>query len=163
MASEQKNIPVSKGESDRPVVRMRPMEDIERAFEEFMRRPFMSPWRERLTELRLPFDAALPKLDVIDRDGEVLVRAELPGVKRDDIEISVIGNQLTLKGETKREEKEEKGDYYRCEMSHGSFWRSVTLPAEVSDTGAKAQLREGVLEVTLPKAEKAKKRPIKID
>jgi HSP20 family protein len=63
----------------------------------------------------------VPHLDVVDRDNEVVVRAELPGVRREEIEISLTGNLLTIKGETKREEKEEKGDYYRCETSQGSF------------------------------------------
>jgi HSP20 family molecular chaperone IbpA len=106
--------------------------DIERALEDFLRRPFLSPWRwDRLAEWRLPFETSLPKLDVIHRDGEVVVRAELPGVKKEDIELSLPGTQLTLKGQTKRAEKEEKGDYYRCEISQGSFSRTVTLPAEV--------------------------------
>jgi HSP20 family protein len=142
---------------------MRPIEDLERVFDEFVRRPWLGPWRDRQTDWRLPLDVSVPKLDVIDRDSEVVVKAELPGVKKEDVEISISGDVLTLKGETKREEKEEKGDFYRCEISQGSFWRTVTLPAEVNEAGAKAQLRDGMLEVTLPKAEKAKKRPIKVE
>jgi HSP20 family protein len=69
---------------------------------------------------------------------------------------------MTIKGETRREEKEEKGDYYRCEITHGSFSRSVVLPAEVDDVRAKAEMHDGVLEITLPKLEQAKKRDIKI-
>jgi HSP20 family protein len=84
-------------------------------------------------------------------------------VRKEDIEIALAGNLLTLKGQTKREEKEEKGDYYRCEISQGSFSRTVTLPAEVNEAGARAELRDGMLEVTLPKVEKAKKRPIKVE
>jgi Hsp20/alpha crystallin family len=67
------------------------------------------------------------------------------------------------KGQSRREEKEEKGDYYRCEVSHGSFSRTVTLLADVREEGAKAELKDGMLEVTLPKTEKSKKRAIKID
>jgi HSP20 family protein len=165
MAAEQKDIQISKAREHTKVpALLRPIGDIERAFEDFLRRPFLSPSRwDRLAEWRLPFETSLPKLDVIDRDGEVVVRAELPGVKKEDIEISLTGALLTLKGQTKREEKEEKGDYYRCEISQGSFSRTVTLPAEVNESGAKAQLRDGMLEVTLPKVEKAKKRPIKVD
>lgn len=80
----------------------------------------------------------------------------------EDIEITLTGNLITVKGETKKEEKEEKGDFYRCEISHGAFSRTVSLPAEVDDSKAKASLTEGVLEVTLSKVEKAKKRAIKV-
>jgi HSP20 family protein len=69
---------------------------------------------------------------------------------------------MTIKGQTKREEKEEKGDYYRCEISRGEFSRMLTLPADVDDTKAKAELRDGVLEISLPKAEGTKKRDVKI-
>jgi HSP20 family protein len=109
------------------------------------------------------WEGRLPKLDVIDRDNEVVVKAEVPGVKKEDLEISVTGDLFTIKGQTRREEKEEKGDYYRSEVSQGSFSRTVTLPATVDEAGAKAQLKDGMLEVTLPKTEKSKKRAIKID
>lgn len=166
MAAEQKDIQVSrKKESDKAPARiLHPMEDIERLFEEFRSRPWLrAPRWEGLPELRLPFEGRMPRLDVVDRDNEVVVRAELPGVRREDIEISLTGDLLTIKGETKREEKEEKGDYYRCETSHGSFSRTVSLPAEVNEAGARARLRDGILELTLPKVEKAKKRMISID
>lgn len=166
MAAEQKDIQVSRRkESEKAPARiLRPMEDIERLFEEFRSHPWLRPLRwEGLPELRVPFEGRMPRLDVVDRDNEVVVRAELPGVKREDIEISLTGNLLTIKGETKREEKEEKGDYYRCETSQGSFSRTVSLPAEVNEAGARARLRDGILELNLPKVEKAKKRMITID
>ncbi|GIX28653.1 MAG: hypothetical protein KatS3mg123_2534 [Burkholderiales bacterium] len=84
-------------------------------------------------------------------------------MNKEDIEISLTGNVLTIKGETKREEKEEKGDYYRCEISRGAFSRTVSLPAEVDESKAKASLNDGVLEITLPKTETAKKRTIKVE
>lgn len=165
MAAEQKDVQASKGgEAAKP--RARPRGDLERVFEEFLRRGPLSglgPWRERLGELRLPFDTAVPKLDVIDRESEVLVRAEVPGFKKDEVEISLTGDLLTLKGQTRHEEKEEKGDYHRCEISQEAFSRTVQLPAEVSESGTKAQLKDGMLEVTLRKVEKAKKRPIKVE
>lgn len=105
----------------------------------------------------------MPKLDVIDRDDEVLVKAEIPGVSKEDLEISLTGNIITIKGETRREEKEEKGDYYRCEISHGAFSRSVSLPVDVDESRAKTSMKDGVLEIVLPKVEKAKKRSIKVD
>jgi len=157
--------PAKAGELQRaPSRALRPLEEMQRMFDEFLGRGWLRPFRfEGMPELSLPWDGRLPKLDVIDRDNEVVVRVEVPGVKKEDIEISVTGDLFTVKGQTKREEKEEKGDYYRCEMSQGSFSRTVTLPAMVDEAGAKAQLKEGMLEVTLPKTEKAKKRAIKID
>jgi HSP20 family protein len=98
-----------------------------------------------------------PELDVIDRDGEVFVTAEIPGVKKEDLQISLAGNMLTIKGETRSEEKEEKGEYYRCEISRGLFSRSVLLPTAVDDSKAKAEIRDDMLEITLPKADGAKK------
>lgn len=165
MAAEEKEIQISKGREARAPARiLRPMEDIERMFEDFLGRSWLRPFGwDRLPELRLPFEGKMPRLDVVDRDNEVVVRAELPGVRKEDIEISLTGNLLTIKGESKREEKEEKGDYYRCEISRGSFSRTVSLPAEVNDAGAKANLKDGVLELRLPKVETAKKRSIRID
>jgi HSP20 family protein len=143
---------------------MRPYEELERLFDDFFSRSWLRPLRwERFPEISLAWEGKLPKLDVVDRAEEVLVRAEVPGVKKEDLEISVTGNLFTVKGKTRHEEKEEKGDYYRCEVSQGSFSRSVTLPADVNEAGAKAQLKDGMLEVTLPKVEKSKKRPITIE
>jgi HSP20 family protein len=167
MAEQQKGeIQVTKsGEVQKAPSRMiRPYEELERMFEDFVGRSWLRPLRfERMPQLAAAWEGLMPKLDVVDRDSEVLVRVEVPGVKKEDLEISVTGNQFTVKGQTKREEKEEKGDYYRCEVSQGSFSRTVTLPADVREEGAKAELKDGMLEVTLPKTEKSKKRAIKID
>jgi HSP20 family protein len=110
-----------------------------------------------------PLEVRMPKVDVIDHDDEVVVRAEMPGVQKDDLDVSVSDNTVTIKGETKREEKKEKGDYYRCEISRGAFARTVALPAYVDANGAKAKFDAGVLELSLPKLEEAKRRTIKID
>jgi len=105
----------------------------------------------------------VPKVDVIDREGEVVVKAEIPGVEKKDIDISVGEDAVTIKGEIRHEEKEEKGDYYRCEISRGAFSRTVALPAAVDGAKAKANFKDGVLELTLPKVEKAKRHTIKLD
>jgi HSP20 family protein len=157
--------PAKSGELQKaPSRAMRPFEEMERMFDEFLGRGWLRPLRfERMPDLARMWEGRLPKLDVIDRDNEVVVKAEVPGVKKEDLEISVTGDLFTIKGQTRREEKEEKGDYYRSEVSQGSFSRTVTLPATVDEAGAKAQLKDGMLEVTLPKTEKSKKRAIKID
>lgn len=158
MAKGSKDVPVSKGTLERMP---RPLfGDVDRMFDDLFGRRLM-----RRFGLERPFAEAegfLPSVDVIDRDDEVVVRAAVPGYRKEDIEISVSDSMLTIKGETKTEEKEEKGDYYRCEISQGSFSRMVELPASVDDTKAKATIKDGMLELTLPKIEKSRRHTISI-
>ncbi|HEY7655976.1 MAG TPA: Hsp20/alpha crystallin family protein [Burkholderiales bacterium] len=168
--AKEKQAAVEKGKEIQkaaPVRALHPFEDMERmmdrVFREFPGRGWMRPfsfewpaWPE-LPELRMP------KVDVIDRDDDVLVRAELPGVEKKDLEISTSDTSVTIKATTAREEKEEKGDYYRCEISRGMLSRTVALPAQVHSDKAKASLKDGVLELTLPKVEKSKRRKIEIE
>lgn len=163
MAEAGKEVTVKKGEIQKAPSRvLSPFEGFDRMFDEFLGRGWMRPFRRDW--LAFPeFEMTMPKVDVIDRDEEVVVRAEVPSVKKEDIEVSISGNMVTIKGETKKEEKEEKGDYYRAEISRGSFSRMVSLPADVDESKAKAALKDGVLELTLPKIEKAKRRTIKVD
>ncbi|MEK6748263.1 MAG: Hsp20/alpha crystallin family protein [Pseudomonadota bacterium] len=108
-------------------------------------------------------DARLPKVDVVERDKEIVVRAEVPGVDKKDLEISVTENTVTIKGSTMRQEKEEKGDYYRCEISQGAFARVVGLPSDVNSDEAKASFKDGILEITAPKKQAAKRRNILVE
>lgn len=162
---ESKEIEVS-----RPTRALSPFEEMDRMFdrwfENFFPLGWMRPFRmERPSwgELAAPFEGRMPKVDVIDRDDEVVVRAEVPGIEKDELDVSVSDNAVTIKGETKREAKEEKGNYYRCEISRGAFTRTIALPDYVDTDGAKAKFKDGMLELTLPKVEKAKRRSIKID
>lgn len=153
-------------EVSQPANVLSPYEEMDRWFEGFLPRGWMRPFRmgwPSWDELAVPFEGRMPKVDVIDRDEEVVVRAEVPGIEKDDLEISVSDNSLTIKGETKREEKEEKGDYYRSEISRGAFTRTVMLPGVVATGKAKAKFKDGVLEVTMPKIEKTRRRTVKID
>ncbi|MEW5709364.1 MAG: Hsp20/alpha crystallin family protein [Pseudomonadota bacterium] len=161
----RKDVPVTRGRgvTRAPARALTPFEDIDRLFEEFLGRGWLRPFRwERAFPAELPFEGRVPRVDVIDRDEEVVVRAEMPGVKKEDVEITIDGDLITLKGEVKREEKEEKGDYYRSEMAYGAFSRTLPLPAAVDESKAKATLADGILEVTLPKVEKSRKRTIKV-
>ena len=134
--------------------------DIDRMFEDFFNRRWLRPFSPELAfgEMEL----AAPSVDIIDRDDEVVVRAEVPGYRKEDIQVSMSNGMLTLKGEMKSDEKEEKGDYYRCEITHGAFSRTMALPAAVDDTKARAVMKDGVLELTLPKVEKGKRHTITI-
>ena len=129
MAKGNKEVAVSKGKLERLPRALSPFEDMERLFGDFFGRRALRPWAWERPLAEIPEFG--PSVDVIDREDEVLVRAEVPGFKKEDIEVTVSGDLLTLKGETKTEEKEEKGDYYRCEISRGSFYRMVDLPAAV--------------------------------
>ncbi len=110
------------------------------------------------------FEAPLmPVVDVKEKDDAILVKASMAGVKPDDVEITLEGNVLTIKGEVKEEEEEkEEGKFIYREHRYGSFVRSFTLPTEVDADKAKAEFKDGVLYLTLPKKEAAKRRLIKI-
>lgn len=97
-----------------------------------------------------------------EENNEVVVKAELPGMTKDDIEISLVDSTLTLKGEKKKEEEVKEKDFYRCEREYGSFLRTIDLPAEVKTDGAKATFKNGVLEIQLAKTEEAKRKPVKV-
>ena len=104
-----------------------------------------------------------PYVDIMRKGDNFILRSELPGLKKDDIEITVQDNVVTLKGE-KRDEKEIKeDDYYQCERCFGAFQRSFELPSAIDRSKIKANFKDGVLNVTLPIAEEAKPKQIKVD
>ena len=103
-----------------------------------------------------------PKVDVFENTDTLVIEAELPGMKRDDFELSFENNVLTLKGERRFEKKDESDNYHRVERSYGSFTRSFTLPSSVTAEGASAEFDNGILTVSLPKREETKARKIEI-
>lgn len=141
-------------------------DEMERMFENFSANHWLRPSRQNLSlfnDISTSFDTVMPDVDVIDRDGEIIVKAVLPGVDKKDLDVSITKNSVTIKGETHHEEKEEKGDYYRCEISKGSYMRTLALPAEVNEDKAKAKFKDGMLELTLPKIEVAHRRKVTVD
>lgn len=104
----------------------------------------------------------MPKVDIVDRDTDVMVRAEIPGVKKEDLDVSVTDSAITIKGATSEEKKEEKGDYYRSETYKGSFSRTLTLPGEVDGSKAKSTFKDGILEVIVPKHEHARRHRVEV-
>jgi HSP20 family protein len=172
MAKKQagKDVEVStrKGELAEPGTSraVNPFEEMERLFEQFMGRSWLRPfrWENPLwSEMSRPMEIRVPSVDVIDREEEIVVRAEIPGVDKENLEVSLNDDRLTIKGTT-RQEKEEKeaGEYTRRDMSRGSFTRVVTLPANVDGEKAKASFRDGVLEMTLPKLKPSKRTRINV-
>jgi HSP20 family protein len=103
-----------------------------------------------------------PSVDVVENDDSYQIMAELPGIKMDDVKINLADDVLTVKGEKKNEVSESKRSFYRVERCYGRFQRSFTLPSSVDAEKVKANLDNGVLTITLPKAEQAKAREIPI-
>ena len=156
---------MSKADTGTSIRRMpNPFTDMDRFFDDFgsWMRPFE---RRRPSWAHLPaaFEGKMPKVDVVDREKEVVVRAEVPGVRKEDLEVSMSDNTVTIKGTTHREEKEEKDEYFRCEISSGSFTRTVALPCDVDSEKATTRYKDGLLELTVPKVERAKRRTIKVE
>lgn len=166
MATEETKSAKTEVQKVEPARALSPFEEMDRLFDNFLTRgwfrPFQMEW-PNLPKAAMPFEGKTPNIDVIDRDDEILVKAELPGVDKKDIEISMTPNTVTIKGKTSHEEKEEKGDYYRCEITRGSYARTLSLPADVDEDKAKASFKDGILELTLPKLKKSKRRTIKVD
>ncbi len=131
----------------------RPIMEMDRLFEELDRnfnRLFSRPLRRRFAST--PINRT-PLVDFKDKGDKYLVEAELPGLKKEDIEIEVKEDMLTLKGETKQETKEEGEDYLRQERSVRSFYRELPIPADVLTDEAEATFKNGILEISLPKKE----------
>ena len=145
------------------------LEDMEHRMENMFSGNWLRPQFSHLLglpehqHLAMPFEGRIPKVDVIDKDDAILVKAELPGVDKGDIEVTMNDTQVTIKGSMHAESEEKKTDYYYSEISEGSFCRTVTLPCEVNSDKQKAKFKNGVLELTLPKVEKEKKKSIKIE
>ncbi len=104
-----------------------------------------------------------PNMDIYERKDEFVVKAELPGVDKKDIELTISHDNLTLKGEVKKEEEVKEEKYYSNERYYGTFKRAITLPHEIDSEKAEANYKDGVLEVILPKKEEAKPKEIKVD
>ena len=165
MAKEEKKESKQELQKAEPKRALSPFEEMDRMFEDYFSRGWMRPFRwewPSLGEMAKPFEGKMPKVDVIERDDEVVIKAELPGVDKKDLDVSVTENSVTIKGTTSHEEKEEKGDYYRCEISRGAYARTVALPSYVDADKAKASFKDGVLELKLPKVEKSKRRTVEV-
>lgn len=132
--------------------------DMDRLFEDFF-----APVARRRRWLKPELGVIVPNIALYDRKNEIVLKAELPGINKEDIDLTITKDSLTLKGEIKKEEEVKEEDYYACEMSYGSFTRTIALPVEVDSVKAKASFKNGILEVVLPKKEEAKPKEIKIE
>ncbi|WP_448874998.1 Hsp20/alpha crystallin family protein [Desulfobulbus propionicus] len=142
-------------------------QEMDRFFDEYIPRrwwhQFRLGWPGQVAPHMMAFEGKTPSVDVIDRDGDLLIKAELPGVDKKNIALTIADGILTLEAKIDKEEKEEKEQYYRREICRGSFKRVIELPAAVKEDEAKASFKNGILELTLPKVEKTKRATIKIE
>lgn len=161
MAKEKdKEVAVQKSSESLP---QRFDQQIERLFDDFFRRRWPRPFGfEWPSSASLPAEPALPRVDVVDKEDHVLVRAELPGMSKEDIDVSVTDNTITIKGSVRKEEQKEEGEYHRREIYSSTVSRTVSLPSEVDAEGATAQLKDGMLEVTLRKSARAKRTRVEV-
>lgn len=134
-----------------------PFDEMERWFDDFFRRPLLtSSW---LPRLRFPEVGDIsPSVDIYEDKNDVVIKAEIPGMKKEDISVSISDEIMTISGEKKAEENIEKKNYHRIERTFGSFTRRLRLPPGVQEDKVKAVFKDGVLEVRLPKTEAAKQK-----
>jgi HSP20 family protein len=128
--------------------------DMDRLFETLTVRPDRGPWRN---------GAFFPPVDVSETEEEYVIRAELPGMRQEDIKVNMVDNVLVLKGEKKFEKDEKKANYHHQERSYGFFERSFSLGSPVQADGIKARYLNGILEVRIPKSEAVKPKEIRIE
>ena len=140
-----------------------PFEEMERWFEEAFRRPFFGQsWMPRLKFSDMAGEIT-PAVDIFEDGSQVVVKAEIPGMMKEDIEVNLSQDTVTISGHKKEEEQVEKKDFYRLERSYGAFTRKLRLPAEVQPDKAKATFKNGVLEVRIPKSPTATVQKVSID
>ncbi len=150
------------------IVRWDPFRELTRE----LTRDFMDPWfgswprlvRSLDWEFGWPTRGWVPPVDIYEtKDGSLVVKAELPGLKREDIDVTVEDNILTIRGERRQEHEDRSGRVHRMERTYGEFSRSFTLPAEVDTEQIRAEYRDGTLTVTLPRRPEARPRQIPVE
>ncbi|HVO65783.1 MAG TPA: Hsp20/alpha crystallin family protein [Syntrophales bacterium] len=147
-------------EKGKELVKSEGARSIDRWFDDLFGRsfaPFTFPrLRTAITE------DIMPDVDIFESGGNVVVKAELPGMKKEDIEVTLTDGAITISGEKKKEEETKRKDYYKMERSYGSFCRTFSLPAEVKADKVKSTFKDGVLEIIMPKSEEAKSKEVKV-
>jgi HSP20 family protein len=143
------------------------LDDFEAEMERFWRRPWFGLWRTPMPRSFREFTPTAikwaPRMDVYEKDNAIVIKAELPGLKKEDVQVEIEGEDLVIRGESKAESEAKDEDYYRSERSFGSFYRRMPLPAGVTPEQIQANLKDGVLEVRVPRPAEAKPEAKKIE
>lgn len=134
---------------------------MDRMMEDFFGRRARPWWPERWSRTE-EMEVKPPIVDVFEEKDDIVVKAELPGIEKDNIQVNLTDHTLTIKGEKKKEEEVKEENYYRAERSYGSFLRTLDLPRDVRADQVKASFKNGILEVRMPKTEEAKAKEIKV-
>lgn len=142
-----------------PMRPLRELEDMYRRFEDDVARPFLRNMWERIPE---GVKGWAPAVDVFEKGDDLVVKVELPGLKYEDIDVSVSEDTLVVKGEKEPDSGIREEDYYRSEIAYGSFYRSVPLPFSIDTKNIEAVYEAGVLHVTLKNAKGAKSQRVEI-
>jgi HSP20 family protein len=143
---------------------LQPFEDMDEWFDELQKRWLSHRFFGRgLADYPQAFGGRIPKVDVIDREKEICVHAELPGVTKDDLSVTLQDNILNIHASVEKEKKDEKGKYHRRELFKGEFQRTLQLPSPVDNEKSKATFKDGVLELILPKAANYSPKKIKVE
>lgn len=143
------------------IVRYDPFRDL-RNLQDEVNRLFSTNLSRTFGDEGIARGAWIPSVDIFENKDQIVLEAELPGMNREDFDLSIENNVITLRGERRFEKKDEGDNYHRVERSYGTFTRSFTLPQTVSAEGAVAEYKNGVLRVTLPKHEEVKARRIEV-
>ena len=142
-----------------PLRPIRELEEMRRRFEEDIIRPVMRAVWERIPE---EVKGWSPSVDFFEKGDNFEVKVELPGMKQEDIDVSVSNDTLMIKGERRPESSVKEEDYYRSEIAYGSFYRSIALPSSVDTKNIEAVYEDGILRVTLQRAAGAKSKKVNV-
>jgi HSP20 family protein len=150
MANGKQERGIATREKERSELPMFWHDDFDRFMERFFGHPIRSFWRMR--PMMWGREEWLPDMDVFEQEGKLVMRLDLPGMRREDIEVAVEGDMLVVRGQRKEEEKEIKEEnYYRAERAAGAFYRSIRIPEGTNPDAVEATYKDGVLEVRVPK------------
>jgi HSP20 family protein len=143
------------------IIRWDPFRDLA-TLRERMNRLFEEAYSSRGEEKDMVSSAWNPSVDIYEKENEIVLKAEVPGIDENDIEIKIEDNTITLNGERKFEKETKEENYHRIERSYGSFYRSFTLPQNINQDKIKAESENGILKITMPKKAELKPKKVKI-